>query len=102
MKSWKKPTPEQVNRAISLLGQVQNIRYFFDKLENPEWIKPLYKKGYFNHPPEPLLNKKQGTIGFPPWPASNYLSRMAALRPKEVLNIIINIPDIENIRICRN
>lgn len=51
MKSWKKPTPEQVNRAISLLGQVQNVRYFFDKLENPEWIQPLYKKGYFSNPP---------------------------------------------------
>lgn len=102
MKSWTKPTPEQVDRAISLLGQVQNIRYFFDKLENPEWITPLYKKGYFSHPPELSKNEEQGTIGFPPWPASSYLARMAALKPKEVLDIITKIPDTENIRVCED
>ena len=102
MKSWKKPTPEQVNRAISLLGQVQNVRYFFDKLENPEWIQPLYKKGYFSNPPEPIRDRDKGTIGFPPWPASNYLSRMTPLRPKEVLKIIINMQDTENVRVCED
>ena len=102
MKSWKKPTPEQVDRAISLLGQVQNIRYFFDKLENPEWITPLYEKGYFKHPPEPIKDENRGTISFPPWPTSNYLARMAALKPKKVLDIIIEISDTENIRVCED
>ena len=93
MKSWKTPTPEQVNKAIALLGHVEQYRYFFDQLKNPEWIKPLKRKDFFNHPPVPIEDKIRGTIVFPPWPASKYLARMATLKPELIWDIILQIPD---------
>lgn len=47
MKSWKKPTPEQLEKAIALLIQPQQRLYFFNHLNNPLWIEPLNKKGFF-------------------------------------------------------
>ena len=46
MKSWKMPTPEQVAKAVALLGHVEQYRYFFDRLENPEWLLPLQKRDF--------------------------------------------------------
>lgn len=100
MKSWKTPTPEQVNRAVALLGHVEQIRYFFDKLENPEWIKPLKAKRFFSTPPEPQHDEERGTVGFPPWPELRYLVRMASIKPDTVLEVILEIPDDHgNVRI---
>jgi len=38
--------------------------YFFDRLENPEWLKPLWEKGFFKHPPQPEHDREEGTIPF--------------------------------------
>lgn len=84
MKSWKTPTPEQVDRAVALLVHAEQYRYFFDRLENPEWIQPLKLKGFFRNPP---------AAGF--WPESRYLARMASLKPDEVLEIILSMPDTD-------
>lgn len=59
MKSWKKPTPEQVDRAIALLVRVEQYRYFFDHLENPEWIPFLRSKGFFKSPPNIQRDEKK-------------------------------------------
>lgn len=100
MKSWKRPTPETVNRTVALLGHKEQIRYFFDKLENPEWIKPLEAKGFFVKPPEPQRDEERGTIGFPPWPELRYLMRMAPIKPDTVLEVVCKIPDDHgNIRV---
>jgi len=99
MKSWKTPTPDQVERAVALLGHAEQHRYFFDRLENPDWIPPLKSKGFFSNPPKPQRDHARGTIGFPPWPESRYLARMALLRPEAVLDIILQIPDTENVRV---
>ena len=73
--------------------------YFFEKLESPEWIEPLKAKGFFVNPPKPVHDEARGTIGFPPWPESHYLARMAALAPEQVLEVILQIPDTENVRV---
>lgn len=96
MRSWKKPTPEQVDRAVALLGHSEQYRYFFDRLENPEWLEPLHKKGFFRHPPEPIQDEKGETIQFPPWPEGRYLARMAQHKPELVADIIENMDDTEN------
>lgn len=85
MKSWKTPTPEQVDRAVALLVHAEQYRYFFDRLENPDWIQPLKSKGFFRNPP---------AAGF--WPESRYLARMASLKPDEVSEIILSMADTEN------
>jgi len=97
MLSWKKPTPEEVDRAVALLGGYeQHYRYFFDKLANPEWIAPLLSKGFFSNPPHVRLDDNQRIVATPPWPASHYLARMAPLAPELVLHVILKIPPTKN------
>ena len=99
MKSWKTPTPDQIDKAVALLGHAEQYRYFFDRLENPEWIEPLKKKGFFSSPPNPDRDDVRGTIGFSVWPESRYLVRMAELKPAVVLEIILKVPNTENVRV---
>src|SRR5580698_3132345 len=87
MKSWPKPTTEQVERARAHLGRIGAHRYFFDRLNNPEWIEPLHKAGFFKKPPSPQRNESEGTISFPFWPDSRFLSRMAPEKPELVASI---------------
>jgi hypothetical protein len=96
MRFWKKPTPEQVERAISLLAYVEHHRYFFDRLENPEWLEPLWEQGFFKHPPEPVRNEEEGAVRFPPWPEARYLARMAKHKPELVCRIMREMSDTKN------
>lgn len=96
MRSWKTPTPEQVDRAVALLGHAEQYRYFFDRLENPEWLEPLWEKGFFRDPPAPVRNEEEGTIRFPPWPEAKYLARMAKHKPELVARIILEMDDTNN------
>jgi hypothetical protein len=90
MKSWTKPTPELVARAIAGMLHLEQQRYFFDRLENPEWIEPLRKAKFFEVPPTPEQDDKW--VRYRLWPASRYLSRMAALRPELVADIMASFP----------
>lgn len=101
MRSWKTPTPEQVSQAVAQLSRAEHRRYFFDRLENPSWLEPLAKKGFFKNPPPPQSDESDGTVGFPIWPESRYLARMAKLSEahQSVLNIAMDIPGTENIQV---
>ena len=79
-----------------MLGNPEHYRYFFDRLNNPEWIEPLWGKGYFQQPPPPILDPLKNTISFPPWPEAFYLVRMAKELPTVVLNTLLKMPDIDN------
>src|SRR6185437_11149102 len=70
MKQWTKPTRSQVEAAMGRLIQAGQVQYFFDKLENPEWVEPLFEKGFFKNPPAPVSNEVEQTISFPIWPES--------------------------------
>jgi hypothetical protein len=94
MKSWAKPTTEQVVKAIGLLARPEHNRYFFERLENPQWIEPLTERGFFRSPPEPIRDE-EGRVRFPIWPASRYLARMASLAPDAALEVALSI-DTEN------
>ena len=96
MKSWQKPTPDQVNEAVSRLIQPVHRRYFFERLENPYWIKPLEKQGWFQSPPQPKHHADEGTISFPSWPELNYLKNVVGEIPKEVAKVLCKIGPIEN------
>jgi len=91
MRSWKTPTPDQVDKAIALLVHPEQRRYFFDRLENPLWLEPLQKKGFFKNPPAIARDEEKKTVGFPPWPESRYLARMAVHDPLKVLGIALLI-----------
>jgi hypothetical protein len=92
------PKPETVNKALSLIDKrYSNYEYFFDKLDSAAWIQPLQEHGLFQHPPPP---KRDGEfINFPFWPESRYLSRMASLSPKQVLDIVLKMPQTDNVRV---
>ncbi len=95
MRSWKTPTPEQVAKTVALLGHVEHYRYFFDRLENPLWLRPLEERGFFATPPLIVRDEAKRSTGFPIWPASRYLERMAALEPTIVCEIALKI-DTDN------
>lgn len=91
MKSWKTPIPEQVDKAIAQIAHLEHRKYFFDKLNNPEWLEPLSQKGIFAEPPQPIRDEAKGTILFPPWPEGEYLSKVADAKPELVCQIILRI-----------
>ncbi len=91
MQSWKTPTPEQVKKAVALLGHAELYRYFFDRLENPQWIIPLREKGFFSNPRQIIRDETKGTVSFPPWPESRYLARMAKSGSIDIQGTILEI-----------
>ncbi len=94
MKSWTKPTPELVTRAIAGMPYLEQQRYFLERLENPEWIEPLRKAKFFLS--LPAETREGDTVTFYRWPASRYLSRMAALKPDLVADIMGDFPETGN------
>ena len=91
MKYWKTPTPEQLSKAIAQIAHFEHRKYFFGKLDNPEWVEPLSKKNVFSTPPQAIRDETRGTIVFPPWPEGEYLGRMAKSKPNLVCQIILKI-----------
>src|SRR6266851_5441440 len=89
MKSWEKPTADEVSQAIALLAQPTHRRFFFEKLENPEWVKPLFERGVFRSPP-------RGDKPGPAWAESRYLARVAGLKAEEVAAAIQGMDETTN------
>lgn len=91
------PTNDDLKRlADEIPSNAVTHGYFFDRLDKPEWLEPLWKKGFFCHPPGLVRDAEQGTIRFPPWPEGRYLARMAQHKPDCVAQIIQDVPDTEN------
>jgi len=92
------PNPEIIKKALNeIRKRTVNYEYFFDQLKSPEWIEPLYSEGMFQHPPPP--ERKEDYISYPFWPESRYLVRMASKSPEQVLEVILKIPETENVRV---
>lgn len=66
------------------------FRYFFDNLENPDWLPPLRENGFFDNPPSSITHEAGGR-SFPAWPISGYLIRMASKNPEEVAKAVNQI-----------
>ena len=95
MKSWTKPTDELVNKALTSVKKVIARKYFFSRLENPLWLKPLVERGCFKYPPK-SLRFDDGTIQFPYWPEIRYLKNVCTDLPNEVVKLLINLPETDN------
>jgi hypothetical protein len=74
-------------------------KYFFEHLTDANWLEILAEYGFFAEPPLPKTDPIKQTIEFPIWPVSRYLARMASVRPDVVLQIILKIPETNNVRI---
>ena len=73
--------------------------YFFEHLQDSAWLDLLIRAGKFRIVPEPIQDANRGTTAYPLWPESRYLARMAAHEPITVLEVILQLPTTENIRI---
>lgn len=88
--------------VVTLKGKVPNspvtYNYFFEKLDNPNWLTPLKENGFFKTPPPPMEHPDGGT-SYPFWPQGLYLKKMAAIPEKqsEVLEICLDV-ETENTR----
>jgi hypothetical protein len=97
-----KTSPSEADAKFLRLHSPNNLVArgdFFNRLSTPAWLKPLSREGLFQSPPEPEHDEEKGTIGLMGWPQSRYLARMAESAPKEVLDIILEIPDTKNTRV---
>jgi hypothetical protein len=95
----QEPTEDVVAAAVARVGYGEYHRYFFDRLENSAWIRPLKAKKFFSSPPAPVADDEKGTIGFGSWAESRYLFRMAKLAPEIVTEVVLDFPDTENVRV---
>lgn len=101
MKSWQKPTPEIVAKTVSLLTRQGQVDYFFQRLENPEWVLPLSEKGLFKNPPGPIENLVERSNRHPVWEASRYLVRMARAGSPHAAEVALEI-DSDNFWVREN
>lgn len=91
-------SPEIVQKVLSTINRRQaDYDYFFSRLNTPAWIAPLKDAGMFSNPPPPEPEGQY--ISFPRWPESEYLARVANQAPETVLDVMLQIPDTENVRV---
>ena len=88
---------------LRLPNSLQVRAHFFGRLMTPAWIQPLADEGFFRQPPEPTRDDEAGTIGFAPWPESQFLLRMveggAHQYDEQIVAIAERIPNSENVRV---
>lgn len=102
MKSWNPPTAEQLQKVAVLAARSEGRAYFFDRLENPEWVAALFEGGFFASPPDPAPGGETGYVHFPPWPEGRYLVRMAPLSPTSVAKALIQLGQRGNPAVTRH
>lgn len=78
---------DEVQQVLDALNEPALYNYFFHNLDNPHWLKPLFEAGIFSKAPS-KINVTEDSYYYPRWPASQYLSRIAAYDPQTVLEII--------------
>ena len=61
------------------------LDHFFQRISSPVWLEHLRGARWFANPPEPEITGT--TMSFPAWIPGQYLERVAAERPVEVLDI---------------
>ncbi len=89
---WTQPAEVDVSATLARIGGLQHRRIFYDQLGNPEWIGPLDRLAALE-PPKAL--DPDAEQRWQPWPAGDYLVRMAEHRPAEVRQILLRVIDDE-------
>jgi hypothetical protein len=95
----RKPTAKDASRLRqNLPNNFVNLHYFFSRLKDPTWLDPLRDEGFFAIPPEPIRHEGE-MVSFPFWPVSRYLARVASQVPERVLEVALQVPHTENVRV---
>lgn len=88
-----KPTPNQVKQVLPLLQKPGYATYFYQRLSNPLWVAELRKNNQFSF-------KSSATTAY--WPQADYLARVAADVPKQVVEIVKVNKDVSDLRVCEH
>lgn len=89
----------EISYVLTVLrGKGSRYDFFFKKVKNPVWFKPLLGKGFFNNPPD-ITKNAEGQLIMPEWPPLYYLIRMSDTFSDEVLEVISKFPSTRNFRI---
>ena len=88
MSDWIPPSDAQLDQLAAHAARAESRAYFFDRLQNPEWVPALAKRGVFDDPPDPVPADEPGYVQFPPWPEGRYLARMASVAPDAVSAVL--------------
>lgn len=101
MTAWNAPSDAELDQVFSLATRFENRTYFFDRLENPEWVSALARRRAFANPPDPVPADEPGYVQFPPWPEGRYLARMAPVAPDAVAAVLEELPPSANPGVTR-
>ena len=84
--AWTAPSANDVAITLARIGRLQHRRIFYDQLGNPEWIGPLDRLRALEAPKalDPDAERR-----WQPWPAGDYLVRIAEHRPAEVREVLL-------------
>ncbi len=92
-----KPTRKLMTELSNYVpNNIVSLTSFFERLTDAEWLPFLNKKGFFRGPSEPEPDPETGDAMFPRWPAGGYLIRMAGVKPREVMDILLEVNDKYN------
>lgn len=89
------PKADQVVAVLLKIPTVQLRRVFYDGLKNPLWVTPLAKAGAFDNPPEPEATQ-DGLVRDSIWPEVSYLTRMARIVPRDVVDVLLTLESSTN------
>ncbi|GLJ63085.1 hypothetical protein GCM10017576_32160 [Microbacterium barkeri] len=95
MPSFRAPTPEQVRAALLKIPTFQLRRAFYERLENPLWVRPLLDAGAFTNPPEPE-STGDGYLRDTYWPEVSFLTRIAPQAPDDVVDVLLRLQESNN------
>jgi hypothetical protein len=84
---WTEPTDQQLDQVLGRLGNEEHRRYFFERLENPRWLRGLHARQLFDAPPRPWTDA-QGELRLSQWPEGDYLARVASNEPELAVEIV--------------
>ena len=87
---------EEIKTALRLIERRgANCAFFFQSVHDCAWIKPLEMAGYFKTP-SPVEPAGEGLVAFPVWWPMDFLKRIAADAPDEVLRILLAMDRTNN------
>ena len=91
-------TSVEIDRVMMLLRtHGTNYTYFFSNCSDPFWLDRL-KNDYFHNPPNKIV-LPDDTIQYPSWPELFYLKKICQYVPNDVIEIVLQLPEVDNPRI---
>jgi len=86
------PTDHDVKTLQTHLLRPAQRQYFFGRLQNPLWAKPLADAEVFSNPPDLIPTADPNKLLYRSWPEGIYLARIAPFDTALVLAVVERIP----------